>query len=85
MGYMKKSDIPACNILWKGERKKQVGTYKYMGFTITPDVGCDTYIKKRIALFKDTFIKMISIFVDFHLQRQKFQNLHQNQDCESLQ
>ena len=33
-----------------------------MGFTVTTDVRCDTEIKKRIPLSKDTFTKMKSIF-----------------------
>ena len=38
----KQSDIPVCNILCKGLIIKQVGTFKYLGFTITPDARCDT-------------------------------------------
>ena len=40
-------------------RIKQVGTFKYLGFTITPDTRCDTEIKQRISLTKDTFTKSI--------------------------
>ena len=29
-----------------------------MGFTITPDARCDTEIRKRTALSKDTFTNM---------------------------
>ena len=54
----KHSNIPACNILCKGERIKQVGTFKCLGFTITPDARCDTEIKKIIVLSKDTFTEM---------------------------
>ena len=61
MVISKRADIPICNILFKAERIKQVSTFKYLGFTITPDVRCDTEIKKRIALSKDTFTKMMSI------------------------
>ena len=32
-----------------------------MGATITPDARCETEIKKRLALSKDTFTKMKSI------------------------
>ena len=49
------SDIPVCNILCTGKRIKQVGTFEYLGFTIIPDARCDTEIKKRTALSKDTF------------------------------
>ena len=38
----KQSAIPVCNILCKGQIIKQVGTFKYLGFTITPDARCDT-------------------------------------------
>ena len=62
MVISKQSEIPVCNILCKGKRIKQVGTFKYLGFTITPDARCDTEIKKRIALSKDTITKMKSIF-----------------------
>ena len=58
MVISKHSDIPVCNILCKGERIKQVGTFKYLGFTITYDTRCDKEIKKRIALSKDTFTKI---------------------------
>ena len=62
MVISKQSDISVCNIICKGERIKQVDTFKYLGFTITPDARCDTEIKKRIALSKDTFTKIKSIF-----------------------
>ena len=41
----KQSVIPVCNILCKGERIKQVDTFKYLGFKITPDARCDIEIK----------------------------------------
>ena len=58
------SDIPLCNIICKGERIKQVDTFKYFGFTIPPDARCNTEIKKRIAFSKDTFTQMKSIFTN---------------------
>ena len=61
---LKKPDIPVSNILCKVERIYQVGTFKYLGFTITPDARWDTAEKKRIALSKDIFTKMKSIFTD---------------------
>ena len=60
MVTLKQSDISVCNILCKGERIIQIGTFKYLGFTITPD----TEIKKRIALSKDTCTKIKSIFTN---------------------
>ena len=68
MVISKQSDVPACNILCKGEIIKQVDTFKYLGFIITPDARCDTEIKKRIALSKDTFSKMKSIFTNRNIE-----------------
>ena len=39
-----------------------------MGFTISPDARCDTEIKKRITLSKDTFTKMKSIFTNRNIK-----------------
>ena len=47
---------------------KQVDTFKYLGFTITQDARCDTEIKKRIALSKDTLTKMKSIFTNRNIK-----------------
>ena len=44
MVISKQSGIPVCNIHCKRERIKQVGTFKYLGYTITPDARCDTEI-----------------------------------------
>ena len=64
----KQSDIPICNILCKGKRIKQVGIFQYLGVTKTPKAGCDTGIKKKIALSKDTFTKMKSIFTNRNIR-----------------
>ena len=64
MVISKQSYILVCNILCKVERIKQVGTFEYLGFTITPDARCDTEIKKKRGLSKDTFTKMKSIFTN---------------------
>ena len=64
----KQSDIHVCNILCKGERTKQVDTFKYLGFTITPDARCQTEIKKKLTLSKDTFTKMKSIFTNRNIK-----------------
>ena len=74
MVISKQSDCSVSNILCKGERIKQVATFKYLGFTIVPDARCDTEIKKRLALSTSKV----------HLHQQKYQNLHQNQHSESL-
>ena len=39
-----------------------------MGFTITPDVRCETEIEKRMALSKDTFTKMKYIFTNRNIK-----------------
>ena len=62
MVILKKPDVLVRNILCKVERINQVGTFKYLDFTITPDARCDTAVKKRIALSKDIFTEMKSIF-----------------------
>ena len=57
MVISKQSDIHVCSIICKGIRIKQVSTVKYLGLTTTSDTRCDTEIKKRIALSKDTLPK----------------------------
>ena len=64
MVISKQSSISVCNILCKGDRIKQVGTSKYLGFTMTPDGICDTERKKRI----DTFTKMKFIFTNRNIR-----------------
>ena len=68
MFISKQSDIPVWNILFNGERMKQVGTFKHLGFTMTLDARCDTQIKKRIALSIDTFTKMKYIFTNRNIR-----------------
>ena len=68
MVISKQSDNPVCDILCKGERIKQVDTFKYLGFKITPDARCDREIKKGIALSKGTFTKMKSIFTNRNMK-----------------
>ena len=57
--------------------RKQRGTFKYLGLTKTPDARCDIEMKKGLALSKDTLDELC-----FH--QQKSQNLHQNQNSETL-
>ena len=68
MVISKQSNIPVCYVLCRGERIKQLDTFKYLGFTINPDARCDTEIKKRTALSKDTFAKMKSIFTNRNIK-----------------
>ena len=64
MVITKKSGVPTCNLTCKGEQIKQVETFQYLGCKITPDGKCDTEVKKRIAMSKDTFTKMKSVFTN---------------------
>ena len=68
MVISKQSDFPVCNILCKRDKIKQLGTFKHLGFTITPDTRCDSQIKKRIALSKDTFNEKKSIFTNRNIK-----------------
>ena len=67
MVISKQPDTPICNVSCKGQRI-QVNTFKYLGFTITPDAKCTFEIKKRIALSKDTFTKMKTIFTNRNIK-----------------
>ena len=64
MVISKKPYTPTSNLICKGEKIKQVDSFKYLGFTITPNAKCDTEIKKRIAIAKDTFSKMKTVFTN---------------------
>ncbi|GFN90939.1 catenin (cadherin-associated protein), alpha 3 [Plakobranchus ocellatus] len=52
MVISKKAVTPECNIACKGERIRQVNTFKNLGCTVIPDGKCDTEIKKRIGQAK---------------------------------
>ena len=64
MVISKRPAVPLCNISCNGQQIKQVNTFNYLGSTITPDAKCDTEIKKRLALSKETFTKMKPIFTN---------------------
>ena len=65
MVISKKAVIPKCNIACKGDKIKQVNTFKYLGCTITPYGKCDTEIKKkRIGQSKTMFNNMKCIFTN---------------------
>ena len=68
MVISKQSDIPVCNVFCKGERIKQISTFKYLGFRITPDAICDTEIKRRTVMSTDTFTKTKSIFTNRNIK-----------------
>lgn len=54
----KTNDHPLLNIQVNGEMLKQVKSYLYLGHLITEDGRCETEIKKRIGLAKNTFYNM---------------------------
>ena len=58
MVVSKKKQTPTCNISYKGVGIRQTHQFKYLGFLITSDARCETEIKKRIAMAKDTYNKM---------------------------
>ena len=62
MVVSKKKVNPKCNVRSKGEIITQVEKFKYLGYMLTSDGRCDTEIKKRIAIAKDSFSKMSPIF-----------------------
>ena len=64
MVISKKANTPLCNISCNGEKIKQVKSFKYLGYTITQNAKSDAEIKKRIAMAKETFRKMKTIFTN---------------------
>ena len=67
MVVSRKERNPTCNLVSKGERIKQVKTFKYLGYIITSDGRCSTEIKRRIAIAKDSFNKMSLIFKNHNI------------------
>ena len=67
MVVSKKSVIPICKIKSQGEEIKQVEKFKYLGYVLTSDGRCDTEIKKRIAIAKDSFSKMKPILSNLNI------------------
>ena len=63
-GHLKKANTLICNITCNGEKIKQVKSFKYLGYTITQNGKSDAEIKKRIAMAKETFRKMKTIFTN---------------------
>ena len=64
MVVSKNPNAPTCKISCNGVDIKQVKTFKYLGCNITQDARSDCEIKKRIAMAKDTFCKMKTIFTN---------------------
>ena len=67
MVVSKKKVNPKCNVRSNGEIITQVEKFKYLGYMLTSDGRCDTEIKKRIAIAKDSFSKMSPIFKNHNL------------------
>ena len=64
MVVSKKPNASTCKISCNGVEIKQVKMFKYLGYNITQDARSYCEIKKRIAMAKDTFCKMKSIFAN---------------------
>lgn len=60
----KENDIPSCNILVKGEKLKQVKSFKYLGTRISWNAKDDDEIKTRTAQAKATFQKLKNVLAN---------------------
>ena len=63
-GDLKKANAPMGNISCNGEKIKQVKSCKYLGYTISQNEKSDAEVNKRIAMAKETFRKMKTIFTN---------------------
>ncbi|GFR74387.1 RNA-directed DNA polymerase from mobile element jockey [Elysia marginata] len=68
MVVFKKQVRPQCVIQCKNTKIKQVEKFMYLGFTISSNAKCDQEIKKRIAMSKEVFRKMGTIFKSRNVQ-----------------
>ncbi|GFS22434.1 endonuclease-reverse transcriptase [Elysia marginata] len=68
MVISKKQVKPHCVIQCKNRKIKQVEKLKYLGFTISSNAKFDQEIKKRIAMSKEVFTKMGTIFKNRNIQ-----------------
>ena len=64
MVISKRKIRPRCNLNIEGNNIKQVEKFNYLGRLITDDSKCDTLIRRRIGIAKETFHKMQSILKD---------------------
>ena len=64
MVIKKEKEKTQCKVKIGDEEIKQVEKFNYLGSLITSDGKCDSEIKKRIAMAKDTFEKLSNIFKD---------------------
>ena len=58
----KERQPPICSVSCNDEKIKYVKSFKYLGYTITQNAKSDAEIKQQIALAKETFGKMKTIF-----------------------
>jgi len=54
----KQATVPECNIFVEGIKIQQVDKFNYLGSLLTSDGKCDTEIKRRIGIAKDSFKKI---------------------------
>ena len=71
MVIKKEKEKTQCKVKIGDEEIKRVEKFNYLGSLITSDGKCDTEIKKRIAMAKDTFEKLSNIFKDRKLNIKK--------------
>lgn len=61
MVISKKTQPPRFSISSEGESIRQISSFQYLGYTITQEGRCNKEIKKRIAIAKDSFIRISSV------------------------
>jgi len=60
----KQGTVPDCNIFVEDIKIQQVDKFNYIGSLLTSDGKCDTEIKRRIGMAKDSFKKMDNIVLN---------------------
>ncbi|GFR57495.1 endonuclease-reverse transcriptase [Elysia marginata] len=58
MTTSKNADPLTCNLTSKGEKNKQVSSFKYWGYTISSNGKCLPEVKRRIAIAEEAFFRM---------------------------
>ncbi|XP_069993113.1 uncharacterized protein [Penaeus vannamei] len=62
-----KHTSPPCELKIEQEKIKKVQKFNYLGSMVSDDGRCDTEIRKRIGIAKDTFQKLGTVFKDRRL------------------
>ncbi|XP_069972232.1 uncharacterized protein [Penaeus vannamei] len=62
-----KRTSPPCELKIGQEKIKKVQKFNYLGSMVSEDGRCDTEIRKRIGIAKDTFQKLGTVFKDRRL------------------